>query len=156
MTSVETNKLTSKYRLIDTGMRNRWRVGKLKRTGIEGYHPIRIAIRWTNPFHREVGLKDRIERRVKSEGPRIHSDVDGERILPKTEVIVRCVRKGVQTVQVCEKVGRQFAAGNALTPAPSLPWGVKFPVSVVSRTGPLISPSVLPQTRLLRSLIPRG
>ena len=108
-------------------MRIRRRVGKLKRTGIEGYHPIRIAIRWTNPFHREVGLKDRIERRVKSEGPRIHSDVDGERILPKTEVIVRCVRKGVQTVQVCEKVGRQFAAGKCAHACPLASLGCEIP-----------------------------
>ena len=45
----------------------------------------------------------------------------------RLEVIVRCVRKGVQTVQVCEKVGRQFAAGKCAHACPLASLGCEIP-----------------------------
>src|SRR5262249_31832985 len=52
-------------------------------------------------------------------------------------------------------VGKSQPASAPL-PSHAVPCGVKVPVSVVYRTGPLISPTVLPHTRLLRSVIPKG
>ncbi len=43
--------------------------------------------------------------------------------------------------------------GLAATPKPSFPSGVKFPESVASNAGPLISPRTFPHMRLLSNLM---
>src|SRR6266850_4553046 len=119
--------LTCKYSLVGTGMGNGWSVGKLERTSVKGHRPIGIPVRRTNPFHREVGLEDRIKRGIKSEGARVHPNVNGKRVLPKTEVIVRRVRQGVQTIQVREKVRRQVAARKCTHTRPFTALGCEIP-----------------------------
>ena len=82
MAPIESHKLTSKYDLIDTRMGERWRIGKLEGAGIEGTLPIGVAVRRADAFDCEIRLKDRIERRVEPECPRVDPDIDSKRILP--------------------------------------------------------------------------